>query len=154
MALGRHMLDMYLLCMTNASVTMYCPNEFASDCLFLDLVSFQAIDNIAGLEDESVLVEDEGALARVFFAVRLPVHAANDRHSPSSHCAVYIWSVVLLLVPIYGLARVTRVKFKTWTFSKLGPFLATWAAFLYRLLLPLLKTWDLSNSGYVDPVLK
>ena len=90
-------IDTYLLRMGKASASTFCPSGFASDRLLLDLVSFSTVNKIAGVEDQSVTVEDQGVLTLVFFAVRLSVYAVNGRQVPASHRAVYIWSAVLLL---------------------------------------------------------
>ena len=107
-SLGSHMLDTYLLRMGNVSAMTWRPNDFASDNLLLDLVSFRTINKIAGVEYGSVPVEDQGVLALVLFAVMLSVYAVNGRQVPASHRAVYVWSSVLLLTSMSGVVVVTK----------------------------------------------
>ena len=102
MSLGGHMLDTYLLHLAKISVDTYRPDDFASDRLLLDLVSFQTINKIAGVDDCSVSAEDQGALALVFLAMRMSVNVVNERWIPASHRAIYIWSVVILLKSMNG----------------------------------------------------
>ena len=107
-SLGRHVLDTYLLRLAKISVSMYRPDDFASDRLLLDLVSFQTINKIAVVDDCSVSAEDQGALALVFLAVRMSVYAVNGKGIPASHRAVYIWSAVILLTSMSGVAVITK----------------------------------------------
>ena len=92
-SLGAHMLDTYLLRMGKVSVATFCPSDFASDRLLLDLVSFPTVNKIAGVEDQSVTVEDQGVLTLVFFAVRLSVYALRSQRptgSSKSSCGVHL----------------------------------------------------------------
>ena len=56
-------------------------------------------------------VEDRGALALVFLAVRMSVYAANGRQIPASRRAIYIWSAVILLTSMSGGAVITKRNF-------------------------------------------
>ena len=87
---------------------IYRPNNFASDRLLLELVSFKSISKIAMVDAESAPSEDRAVLALVLFFVRLSLYAVNGKQVPASHRAVYVWSAALLLTSLSGVSDITK----------------------------------------------
>ena len=90
-SLGDYMLDTYIFRMANIAMGIYRPNDFASDRLLLELVSFESISKIALVEDDSAPSENKAVLALALFFVRLSLYLVNGKQVPATHRAVFVW---------------------------------------------------------------
>ena len=94
--------------MANIAMGVYRTNYFASDRLLLDLVSFESINKIALIEDESAPSENKAVLALALFFVRLSIYSVNGKQVPATHRAVFVWSAALVLTSLSGVSEITK----------------------------------------------
>ena len=100
------MLYTYIFSSANIVMGIFRKNDFASDWLLLELVSFESIYNISMID--SAPSEDNAIIALALYFVRLSLYAVNGKQVPSRHRAVYIWSAALLLTSLIGVSEITK----------------------------------------------
>ena len=85
------MIDTYIFRMANITMGIYRQNDFASDRLLLELVSFESLSKIALVEDDSAPSENKAVLALALFFFRLSLYSMNGKQVPATHRAVFVW---------------------------------------------------------------
>ena len=107
--IGQLMIDSYTL-REFVSVDIYCPSDFASDRLVLQLCSYDTILKLSqsDIAFGSTSKGDKGAMGLTLFFMRLHLYAVNGSGVPSSHRAVYLWCSMLWLTSISGACIITK----------------------------------------------
>ena len=107
--IGRYMIDSFVL-RANVSSDIWRPNDFASDRLVLQLVSYETIKSLSKIEPlyESTSKGDTGVLGLTLFFMRLHLYAVNGKGMKASHRAVYLYCSMLWLTSISGASVITK----------------------------------------------
>lgn len=107
--IGRFMIDSFVL-RSNVSFDIWRPNDFASDQLVLQLVSYKSIKSLSEVEPSfgSTSKGDKGVLGLTLFFMRLHLYAVNGKSVKASHRAVYLWCSMLWLTSISGASIITK----------------------------------------------
>ena len=93
-SLVSYMIDTYIFCLSNISMGILPPNDFAPETLLLELVLFKSIHKIIMVDASPT--EDKDTIALSLLFVRLYLYAVNGKQVPDRHRAVYIWSDALV----------------------------------------------------------
>ena len=94
--------------MANIAMGIYRLNDFSSDRLLLELVSFESMSKIALVEDDSVPSENKAVLAVALFFFRLSLYSVNGKQVPATHRAVFVRSATLVLTSLSGVSEITK----------------------------------------------
>ena len=107
--IGKLMIDAYSL-RQSVSSEIYCPSDFASDRLVLQLCSNDTIVKLfqAEIAFGSTSKGDKGAMGLTLFFMRLHLYAVNGSGVPARHRAVYLWCSMLWLTSICGACIITK----------------------------------------------
>jgi hypothetical protein len=107
--IGKLMIDAYSLRQL-VSAEIYCPSDFASDRLVLQLCSNNTIVklSLADIAFGSTSKGDKGAIGLTLFFMRLHLYTVNGSVVPAAHRAVYLWCSMLWLTSISGACVITK----------------------------------------------
>ena len=108
--IGRFVLDIGLLRLSQVPMDLIRPVDFASDRLVLQLYSNTTLQKICQATPQfgSTCKGDEAVLATTFFFLRLHLHAVNGKSVPAMHRAQYLWCSMLWLTSINGASIITK----------------------------------------------